>query len=129
MPALAIHEILTQHNDDTRRSLQQTIHELTELQQALPSYWTRLIRTHTSMRPPTLQPMFVISNPEPNADPVPLENCRTKHFYHHLQRNKQTPIPSLNSWQMLLPAPPVFNHAFWKNTYPTLNTNKQGDVK
>ena len=29
---------------------------------------------------------------------------------------------------MLLPAPPVFNHAFWKNTYPTLNTNKQGDV-
>ena len=128
MPALAIHEILTQHNDDTRRSLQQTIHELTELQQALPSYWTRLIRTHTSMRPPTLQPMFVISNPDPNTDPVPLENCRTKHFYHHLQRNKQTPIPSLNSWQMLLPAPPVFNHAFWKNTYPTLNTNKQGDV-
>ena len=46
LPDLAIHEILTRHNENTTRSLQQTKHELHELQQAFPNYWTRLIHTH-----------------------------------------------------------------------------------
>ena len=127
MPDLAIHEILTRHNENTTRTLQQTKRELHALQRALPNYWTRLICTQTTTRQPGLQPMFVISNSQPNAEPIPLEHCKTRHFYQHLLRNKQTQIPSLQHWQML-PNHPVFNHTFWKNTYPTLTTNKQGDV-
>ena len=120
-------EILTRHNENTTRSLQQTKHELRELQRALPNYWTRLICTHITTRQLSLQPLFAIPNSQPNAESIPLENCRTRHFYQHLLRNKQTPIPSLHRWQQLT-NPPDFNHTFWKNTHPTLNTNKQGDV-
>ena len=127
LPDLAIHEILTQHNENTTRSLQQTKHELHELQRALPNYWTRLIRTHITTRQLSLHPLFAIPNPQPNAESIPLENCRPRHFYQHLLRNKETPIPSLHRWQQLT-NPPDFNHTFWKNTHPTLNTNKQGDV-
>ena len=127
LPDLVIHNILTSHNENTTRSLQRTKHELHELQRALPNYWTRLIRTHITTRQLSLQPLFAISNPQPNAESIPLENCRTRHFYQHLLRNKQTPIPSLHRWQQLT-NPPDFNHTFWKNTDLTLNTNKQGDV-
>ena len=41
---------------------------------------------------------------------------QTKHELHELHR-----------WQML-PNQPVFNHTIWNNTYPALNTNKQGYV-
>ena len=127
LPAIAIHEILTQQDGNPTRTLQHTIHQLTEIQQAIPPYWTRLICTHTPLQQPTLQPVFIIPTTTPNLPDVPLDNCKTKHFYHHLQQNKQTPIPALNHWQ-LLPNQPNFNHAFWKATYPPLATNKQGDV-
>ena len=109
LPDLAIHEILTRHNENTTRSLQQTKHELRELQRALPNYWTRLIRTHITTRQLSLQPLFAIPNSQPNAESIPLENCRTRHFYQHLLGNKQTPIPSLHRWQQLT-NPPDFNH-------------------
>lgn len=127
MPAIAIHEILTQQVDTPTRTLHHTIHQLTAIQQAFPTYWTKLICTTTSLQRPTLQPVFVVPTPTPNMPDIPLENCKTKHFYHHLQQNKQTPIPALNHWQLLLNQP-HFNHAFWKATYPFLATNKQGDV-
>ena len=55
LPDLVIHNILTPHNENTNRSLQQTKHELHELQRALLNYWTRLIRTHITTRQLSLQ--------------------------------------------------------------------------
>ena len=48
LPAIAIHEILTQQDGNPTRTLQHTIHQLTEIQQAIPPYWTRLICTHAT---------------------------------------------------------------------------------
>ena len=127
LPALAIHEIFTHQDNNPTRKLQHTIHELTEIQQALPTFWTKLICTHTALQRPTLQPVFAIPTLTLNNSDTPLDNCKTKHFYHHLQQNKQTPIPALNHWQLLL-SHHTFNHTFWKATYPRLATNKQGDV-
>ena len=125
--ALAIHEILTHQDDNPTRKLQHTIHELTEIQQALPTFSTRLICTHTTLQRPTLQPVYAIPSLTPNTPDTPLDHCKTKHFFHHLQQNKQTPLPALNHWQLLLNHH-TFNHPFWKATYPCFATNKQGDV-
>ena len=68
LPDLAIHEILTQHNENTTRSLQQTKHELHELQRALPNYWTRLIRRtlrHDNLAY-TRYSLYLIHNRTPN---------------------------------------------------------------
>lgn len=127
MPVLAIHEILTQHEDDHTRQLHQTTRELTQLQQAIPNTWTTMIHKHTTLQRPTLQPIFVIPSPTLNTQPTPIENCKTRHFYHHFQRDQQTQLPALNHWQTLPNCPP-FNHTFRKDTHPSLATNKQGDV-
>ena len=95
--ALAIHEILTHQDDNPTRKLQHTIHELTEIQQALPTFWTRLICTHTTLQRPTLQPVYAIPSLTPNTPDTPLDHCKTKHFYHHLQQNKPTLLPALKS--------------------------------
>ena len=71
LPDLVIHNILTSHNENTTRSLQRTKRELHELQRALANYWTRLIRTHITTRQLSLQPLFAISNPQPNAESIP----------------------------------------------------------
>ena len=60
----------------------------------------------------------MIPNLTPNTQSIPLENCKTKHFCYHLQHDQQTQPPNH----------PIFNHTFWKDTYPNLATNKQGDV-
>ena len=127
MPALAIHELLTQQGDDHVRKLQQTTHELSQIQQPLPTQWTTMILTNATLQQPTLQPIFVIPNLTPNTQSIPLENCKTKLFYYHLQHDQQTQPPALNHWRTL-PNHPIFNHTFWKDTYPNLATNKQGDV-
>ena len=54
MPALAIHELLTQQGDDHVRKLQQTTHELSQKQQALPTQWTTMILTNATLQQPTL---------------------------------------------------------------------------
>ena len=90
MPAIAIHEILTQQDENPTRKLQHMTNELTEIQQALPTYWTRLIRTHTTPQQPTLQPVFVIPTLTPNTPNTPLENCKTKHFINTF--SKTTPL-------------------------------------
>ena len=82
-----------------------------------------MILTNATLQQPTLQPSFVIPNLTPNTQPIPLENCKTKHFYYHLQHDQQTQPPALNHWRTL-PNHPNFNHTFWKDTYPNLATNK-----
>ena len=88
LPGLVIHEILTHQDNNPTRKLQHTIHKLTDIQQALPTFWTKLICTHTTLQRPTLQPVFAIPTLTPNNSDTPLGNCKTKHFYRHLQQNK-----------------------------------------
>ena len=127
LPALAIHEILTDDDIDPKRTIHQTTQQLTQIQRAFPLHWTNAIHKHTATNHSTLQPIFALPNLTPDTSPIPLDNCKTNHFYHHLLKDKQLQPPALNHWQML-PNCPTFNHTFWKNTYPSLNTNKQGDV-
>ena len=127
LPPLAIHEILT-NNIDSHRSLEKTTRELLDILNNFPQRWIRLINTPNLHHTATLQPSFAIPTVNATEPPLPLTNCKTKHFYTHLLQTKKTSIPSLNHWQQSLSQPPIFDHHFWKLMYPSLATNKQGDV-
>ena len=88
MPALAIHEILTLH---------QTTHQLTQIQRPFPPHLTNTIRKYTALNQPTLQPNFALPNLTPDTLPIPLDNSKANHFYHHLLKDKQLQPPALNN--------------------------------
>ena len=97
-------------------------------QNNFPQQWVRLVNTPNLHHTATLQPCFTIPAVNATEQPLPLTNCKTKHFYTHLLQTKKISIPSLNHWQQSLSQPPIFDHHFWKTIYPSLATNKQGDV-
>ena len=86
------------------------------------------MHTHTATNQLTLQPIYALPNLKTDTSPIPLDNCNTYHFYHLLLKDKQLQPSALNYWQTL-PNCPAFKHTFWKNTYPSLNTNKQGALQ
>ena len=128
LPPLAVHELLTQNDENTTRTLQRTTRELTQIQQALPTHWTRLLHGQNTTQRPTLQPLFAIPTTDPNKPADPLDNYKTKHFCLQLQQLRQIQPPAMNHWRQILRQDPHFNTTFWKTIYPKLATNKQGDV-
>ena len=77
LPPLAVHELLTQNDENTTRTLQRTTHELTQIQQAIPTHWTRLLHRQNTTQQPTLQPLFAIPTTVPNKPADPLDNYKT----------------------------------------------------
>ena len=128
MPPLAIHELLTQTDENSTRTLQHTTQELNRIEQAIPAQWIRLICQPSAPQVPTLQPIFAIPPTVPNEQPRPLDNYQTKHFYQHTLQRHHTPLPALDHWQQTFFPSLTFNTTFWKTRYPKLTTNKQGDV-
>ena len=128
LPPLAVHELLTQNDENTTRTLQRTTRELTQIQQALPTHWTRLLHGQNTTQRPTLQPLFAIPTTDPNKPTDPLDNYKTKHFCHQLQQLRQIQPPAMNHWRQTLRQDQQFTATFWKTIYSKLATNKQGDV-
>ena len=127
LPTIAIHELLT-NNLESHRTLERTARELLDIQNNFPQQWIRLISTLNLRHTATLQPSFAIPTVNAAEQPFPLAHCKTKHFYTHLLQTITIPIPSLTHWQQSLLAPPIFNNHFWKMRYPSLASNKQGDI-
>ena len=127
-PPRAIHELLYSSLPDSNRTLQQTTCEFHHLLQALPIPWKTLIYNAPTTAASTPQPTFEISHANITDPPTPLQHYRTTHFYCDLVTYGNTNLPAIPHWQATLQLPPTFNKEFWKNLYPPLASNKQGNL-
>ena len=128
LPPLAIHELLTTDASPTRSSTR-TAREFQTILTALPTSWIALITTAQPLAHPSLQPVFCLSRPATNRTThIPLSEGSTKVFYQQLRATCNIPIPALQHWNTNMPTLPPFNTAFWQHVYPSLASNKQGDV-
>ena len=128
LPPRAIHELLTSSLPESNHTLQQTTREFQQLVHALPPQWKTLIYAAPTAAASTPQPTFTVNSGPAHAPSTPLEHYRTKHFHRDLVNNSPTHLPAITYWQTTLPLPPTFNTQFWKNLYPPLASNKQGDL-
>ena len=124
LPPLAVHKLLTQSDENTIRTLQHTTHELPQIQQTIPTHWTRILRQQNITQQPTLQPLFAIPTTVSNKPADPLDNFKTKHFCHQFQQLSQIHSQAMNHWRQILGQDPQFNTTFWKMIYLKLATNK-----
>ena len=124
----AIHEIISQQDPNTTRSLSRTARELRDIVQALPPEWLRLIYLPPTPADPNPQPCFTIQNLTPNQPPHLIAQGKTRTFYQHLASLRKPTIPALQHWQTTLHPAPDFNYRRWKQAYPPLVNNKQGDI-
>ena len=128
LPPQAIHELLTSPHLANSYTYQRNLRDLQQLLQGIPQQWKHLIYAENTDTTTTLQPCFTIYTVHPTRPPTPLSQYRSYLFYNDLVSLNDRPIPALLHWQTTLPSPPVFNFKFWKNLYPPLVTNKQGDL-
>ena len=128
LPTRAIHELLTENDVDNTRTLLKTSRELQEIHTAIPHQWNIKITTEHTRQPPDLQPRFGINDADPGNPPTDILACKTRHFYAQLHKEQQTSIPTLDHWKRTLQPEPTFNAKQWKNLYPPLATNRQGDL-
>lgn len=127
LPVQALHEIISQHVTTPTRSLNRTAREFRDIVRALPPSWIRLIYLPPPTSETTPQPSFTISNPAPNKPPQPLAQGKIRTFYLHIAKLHTPTIPALQHWRDNLHPAPTFNHSRWKQAYPPLANNKQGD--
>ena len=91
-------------------------------------YPEKLIYNAPTTAASTPQPTFEISHANTTDPSTPLQHYRTRHFYRDLVTCRNTNLPAIPHWQATLQPPPTFNKEFWKNLYPPLASNKQGNL-
>ena len=128
LPTRAIHELLTEQEDDNTRTLSRTTREFNELKSAIPQEWTLKINSQNIPETPDLQPRFVISDSTPNNAPQDILSYKTRTFYGQLLKEQQCAIPALDFWKRNLQPQPTFNAKQWKTLYSPLILNKHGDM-
>ena len=132
LPETAIHEILSEHEENRDRTFQQTVREFREIRCAVPEEWKLSIAQMQELQPNilqpnTLQPSFITPSDTPGNPPVDIISCNTRKFYKQLRKDVPAIIPALDCWKRSLQPQPVFNSRFWRNIYSPLVTNKLGD--
>lgn len=128
LPVRAIHEILTEHEENRDRTLERTMREFAEVLRAIPDEWKLRVTQLVESQQSSAQPCFSIPACIPGNPPVDITNGSTRVFYWHLRENEQGSIPALEHWQQTLQPQPVFDSSFWKNLYSSRVTNVLGDL-
>ena len=129
LPSRAIKEIITEDNENSNRTLQQTKEEFETLIKAIPTKYKQVInRDHNDNTEQTLQPSF---NNQQNIAGQHLKDFteqKTKDFYKQLLADKNTTVPAIEHWRKEIQPTPILNDTIWQRTYCKLVTNKQGDI-
>ena len=128
LPVRAIHEILTEHEENRDHTLEQTMRESAEVLRAIPDEWKLRVTKLVESQQSSAQPCFSIPACVPGNPPVDITNGSIRVFYWRLRENEQGSILALEHWQQTLQPQPVFDSPFWKNLYSSRVTNRLGDL-
>lgn len=80
----AIHEILTEHEENRDRTLERTMREFAEVLRAIPDEWKLRVTQLVESQQSSAQPCFSIPACVPGNPPVDITNGSTRVFYWHL---------------------------------------------
>ena len=106
LPTRAIHELLTDQEDDNSRTFFRTTREFNELKYE----WTLQINSQNIPESSDLQPRFVIRDANPNNASQDILSCKTRTFYGQLLKDQQTTIEAVDFWKENLRHPTPNNH-------------------
>ena len=99
LPTRAIHELLTDQENDNSRTFFRTFREFNELKSAIPHEWTLQINSQNIPESSDLQPRFVIRDANPNNASQDILSCKTRIFYGQLLKDQQTTIQAIDFWK------------------------------
>lgn len=95
----AIHELLTEQDDNKTRTLSRTTPELNELKCAISHEWTVQIDSQNIQETTDLQPCFVIQDSIARNASREILSYTTRTFYGPLLKDQHTTTPAIDFWK------------------------------